>query len=207
MNKQKYQLFPTLVTRYERVLSLDESKTIHDYCIRQKTYPHYILEGNSSSSHQQKINGEENLLQELEKKILKLKGIYDKVNFILNDYAKDMGIHPVVLSNNWFNIQGKGSILRQHIHCHSVLSASLYLNVDKDSSSIYFENPNSTIPFAYDGHETSKSEYLFEHYYLIPDPGDLIIFPSWLKHGSLYTENKTKNRTCISMNSLYRGGA
>ena len=119
----------------------------------------------------------------------------------MNDYTNDLGIRPVNITNNWFNIQGEGSILQQHMHCRSVLSAALYLNADTDSSTINFENPNPHISYAYGGDETRNSEYLFEYYYLIPQPGDLIIFPSWLKHGSMYKENKTVNRTCISFNT------
>jgi glycosyltransferase involved in cell wall biosynthesis len=33
--------------------------------------------------------------------------------------------------------------------------------------------------------------------------GDLIIFPSWLKHGSNGTKNMTKNRIVISANSIF----
>jgi len=203
MDKQKYELFPTLVSRYGGVLSSDEVTVIQKYCLKQRSYPHYILEGDSSSSHKQTANGGETFIQELERNIPRLRGLLDRVNGSFSDYARDLGIHPIVVTNNWFNIQGKGSVLRQHIHCHSVLSASLYLNVNKDSNDIYFENPNQVIPFAYDGHETSNSNYLFEYYYLTPNPGDLVIFPSWLKHGSMYNENKIKNRTCISMNSAY----
>jgi uncharacterized protein (TIGR02466 family) len=88
------------------------------------------------------------------------------------------------------------------MHCRSILSAALYLNVDEDSSTINFENPNPHISYAYDKNLSRNSEYLFEYYCVIPEPGDLIIFPSWLKHGSMYKENKTVNRTCISFNTI-----
>lgn len=201
MNKQKYELFPTLVSKYEGVLSSREFQIIHEYCLSQETYSHPVFKGNSTSSHKQESNGSENILEKLELEIPELRGIIKKIYFALNDYTNDLGIRPVNITNNWFNIQGEGSILQQHMHCRSVLSAALYLNVDTDSSTINFENPNPHISYAYGGDETRNSEYLFEYYYLIPQPGDLIIFPSWLKHGSMYKENKTVNRTCISFNT------
>lgn len=197
MNKQKYELFPTLVSRYGGVLSLDEVKIIHEYCLSQETYSHPVINGDASSSHKPQSN----ILQELELAIPELDGIIKKIYSTLDDYTTDLGIPPVHIGNNWFNIQGNGSILQQHMHSKSILSAALYLNVDKDSSTINFENPNPHISYAHDGNAPRNSEYLFEYYYLIPQPGDLIIFPSWLKHGSMYQKNGTVNRTCISFNT------
>ncbi len=197
MNKQKYELFPTLVSRYGGVLSLDEVKIIHEYCLSQETHSHPVINGDASSSHKPQSN----ILQELELAIPELDGIIKKIYSTLDDYTTDLGIPPVRIGNNWFNIQGNGSILQQHTHSKSILSAALYLNVDKDSSTINFENPNPHVSYAYDGNVPRNSEYLFEYYYLIPQPGDLIIFPSWLKHGSMYQKNGTVNRTCISFNT------
>lgn len=198
MNKKKYNLFPTLVSRYGGILSLDEVKIIHQYCLSQETYSHPVINGDSSSSYK----SQSNILQELELVIPELDGIIRKIYSTLDDYTSDLGIPPVHIGNNWFNIQGNGSVLQQHMHCRSILSAALYLNVDEDSSTINFENPNPHISYAYDENVSRNSEYLFQYYCLIPEPGDLIIFPSWLKHGSMYEENKTVNRTCISFNTI-----
>ena len=98
--------------------------------------------------------------------------------------------NPFVFTGNFKNIVGESADN----------DANILLTVS-DSSTINFENPNPHISYAYGGDETRNSEYLFEYYYLIPQPGDLIIFPSWLKHGSMYQKNGTVNRTCISFNT------
>ena len=35
-----------------------------------------------------------------------------------------------------------------------------------------------------------------------PEVGMMIVFPSWLKHGSMYNENNSLNRIVISMNTI-----
>ena len=197
MDKMKYKLFPTLVTKYKGILLPNEIETLHQFCINYESSEHAMITNGSKSSHteESKPNYIFEILED------HVPGLKDRVESTLNDYAYDFGIGPVRVTNSWFNVQTKDSTLKQHCHPFSAISAALYLNVDENSSKLFFENPNQHIHYSYYGRETSQSEYLFEHYYVTPDPGDLVVFPSWLKHGSFGENNQTSNRTVISLNT------
>jgi len=201
MNKTKYQIFPTLITKYEGILLPNEIELLHKFCLNFDSSFHGSITKESKSSHNLE-NKVYDIFDVIEKTIPNFFGIKSRITTILNDYANEFRINSVKIENSWFNVQSKGSILKQHCHPFSTISAALYLNVDANSSKIFFENPNQHIHYCYDEKETSKSKYLFGHYYVTPSPGDLIVFPSWLKHGSMYEENQTENRTVISMNAL-----
>ena len=106
------------------------------------------------------------------------------------------------MTNSWFNLQSEGSVLRQHNHPFSVISAALFVNAPKNCSKLYFENPNPHIEFNYRLDEKGRDESLYEYWHFEPESGDLVIFPSWLKHGSMYEKNNSTDRLVISVNSV-----
>jgi uncharacterized protein (TIGR02466 family) len=74
----------------------------------------------------------------------------------------------------------------------------LYLKVDENSSKIYFYNPNPyNILLKKKEHNLNNYEYVFFQ----PKTGDLILFPSWLQHGSHSDENMSDERIALSFNS------
>ena len=102
--------------------------------------------------------------------------------------------------HSWFNIQYKESILKEHVHPNSILSGGLYINIGEKASKLYFHNPNPLI--SYIAKNEPLNDYSCEEYYLNPKKGDLIIFPSWLKHGSNQEKNFYSDRTVISFNAI-----
>ena len=44
------------------------------------------------------------------------------------------------------------------------------------------------------------TDYSYEYYYFKPQMGTLLLFPSWLKHGSNQVINKSNERILISFN-------
>jgi len=88
------------------------------------------------------------------------------------------------------------------LHANSILSAVLYVNAPEGSNRLYFDHPNKFIP--YTNQVTEINEFNYEYYYFDVEDGDIIIFPSWLAHGSAYDENKTNNRTILSLNARYQ---
>jgi uncharacterized protein (TIGR02466 family) len=89
------------------------------------------------------------------------------------------------------------------MHANSILSGSLYINVDNESSKLYFDNPNQFIKY-FEYNYQELTDYNFEYFYITPKVGDLVIFPSWLTHGSNGEQNNTENRTVISFNTDLR---
>lgn len=197
MKMQTFHLFPTQVTHYRNFLSGDEINSLTHFCMSHEASSHNMLTGNGmcSSGSERPLNYNDNILEGFNE-------VSNKLDKSLNEYAKAVGIQSVKLTNSWFNIQEKGSITKQHNHPFSVVSAALFINCPAGSNPLYFENPNPHIEFNYRLDEKERSNSLHEYWYFVPESGDLIIFPSWLKHGSMYTENNCLNRIVISMNTV-----
>lgn len=184
-------IFPTLIKKYDNFLNKEECKKIVDKLKSIKLKDHYALTSDKGySSHYlfNKIHLE--FENEFNKKLL----------FIINKYAKEYGYSKLIIDNSWHNIQYKNSILKMHCHPNSVISGALYLKADKFSSKIFFNNPNPYVRF------TEYSEYNmfnFKDYFFEVGEGCLILFPSWLEHGSGNQENKSEERICFSFNTKY----
>ena len=97
----------------------------------------------------------------------------------------------------WSNIQNAGSRLDEHIHPHAVVSGALYINVD-DSCRITFHNPN---PYANIINVDTNTFYNSESQYFRVHNCELVLFPSWLKHGRYKDVNEMDERTVESFNT------
>lgn len=195
MNKENFKLFPTLVTKYDDFLTQKESKIIFDFLIKVESDNQILAEkpelfkGDASSTH--KTHGK--IID-----ILPNLGIKNKLEECLREYESDFGLHKLKITNSWFNIQSKNSVLIPHMHPSSILSGVLYINVNENSSKIYFDNPNKLINYF---SSSNKTEFGYEYYYFKPEVGTLLLFPSWLSHGNIHEMNQTDNRIAISFNT------
>ena len=77
----------------------------------------------------------------------------------------------------------------------------LYLNTSKESNNLIFKNPN---PYCKIDAPVNGTEFNFTINEIPVGNGRLVMFPSWLEHGSNYNINKTQGRTMISFNSLVK---
>jgi len=189
-----HSAFPLLVLQFHDVISEDERLNIFNHLKQKPTQKHGAIRGNGSSSHFHF----DNLLGEFD--------LTDRLNEYLIKYNEICrASYEVKITNAWFNIQNKESSLNLHCHPGSILSGALYINIDPDSSPICFENPNTFAYFNHhpntEGEDAGTSQFNLQYYYIKPKPGDLILFPSWLKHGSGDIINNTNDRTVISFNS------
>jgi len=98
------------------------------------------------------------------------------------------------ISNSWCNIQGENSTLNFHRHPDSIISGIIFLQVDDKSSKLYFQNPNN-IYFKCDDDISIK-----------PEPGLLLMWPSWLAHGSGEDKNMSTERVVVSFNTFFQKG-
>jgi uncharacterized protein (TIGR02466 family) len=101
------------------------------------------------------------------------------------------------MSNSWFNIQRPGSILKHHVHPDSKVSAALCIQADEKSSKLCLDNPS---PFLNLLRPDTHTEATFEFAKFALAPGDMVLFPSWIKHGSGSEPNLSEQRLVISMN-------
>lgn len=189
--------FPVLIGHLQNVINEEQALQITELCLN---YPNskpigFPLIGDSLS-----IDPLENIdfLDYIQNNVPYCSKIKELILQHVNDYCVEYGYPEMFFLNSWFNIQNPDSVLQQHTHPNSVISGALYINTDTDSSKLVFENPN---PYSWNTHfSNSSTKYSSRYITFTPSIGDLIIFPSWLKHGSLFQKNKTQNRIVVSFN-------
>jgi uncharacterized protein (TIGR02466 family) len=195
-----HKLFPTLVKQKKQFISKEQSLDIFKYLMAKKELlKTHLAVTDGGSSHEAGVDTLGNISKEIET----CKSLYSDVTIAAKNYAKEFGLDAkreggITVSNSWFNIQNKNSRLNAHTHPGSAISGGLYINVDKNSSAISFFNPINLLRFT---HISNITDYTCEWYKIHVEIGDLILFPSYLSHGSADDVNQTENRMIISFNS------
>ena len=120
---------------------------------------------------------------------------------IVISYADKMGSTPIKcrISDCWGILYKKKDFLEPHTHRHNIWSWGYYIKTPKDSSPLVFfegslmENLISlpcSVPLPVNQQlanfiaspEGDEVTVFAGNYYLFPEKGDLVIFPSWAKH-------------------------
>ena len=107
----------------------------------------------------------------------RLKEVFAVQEECINQYLTDYNICRYKLSNAWLNINGKGSFNWGHIHPGAQLSCCVY--VQNPGNGIDLEDPRAVVSML-EGFALSPENYV--EYNLRPEVGDIIVFPSWLRH-------------------------
>lgn len=196
MNAEGYKLFPTLVVRLNSFLDKQQCADIFAYLKVLDMGEHNAIVGDGKSSFNE---GKSYVLADIAKDVASCKNIINDLQKAVEDYAAESRLVISGLGNSWANIQSEGSQLNQHTHPACAIAGALYINTDADSSRLCFDNPNPLVSFTR-YLEGEPSEFSFATFCFTPKIGDLILFPSWLRHGSDGEVNKTKDRTVISFN-------
>lgn len=190
-NSTTISVFATPIKIINNFLSEDQCGEIFNVCLNSNTKSHGSLKNGTSS-----FNLSSNFLDQFPL-------IKTKIKNELDNFSEDFKLHFLKITNSWFNIQESNSSLNQHHHRGSILSGALYINVDEDSSGIVFYNPNYYIShvFSYARRDSSLDFNFSDFVSYKPFKGDLVLFPSHIKHGSHDEINKTLNRTVVSFNT------
>jgi hypothetical protein len=198
MQVQEFNLFPTAVNIVKSFLSIDQCRSIHDFILASdidtlKT--HSALKGNIGTTFDTDIP---DIFPYITSSVKGCEDVSVALDKQLKNYATRTGYqYSSPRIHSWFTVQQKYSILSRHPHPGACFSGVVYINVDKDSSPLTFDTPN---PYTIYDNYTKLTEHVYSNYTVVPEPGDLIIFPSWLHHGSGDKFNMTENRTIISFN-------
>jgi len=180
-------LFHIKIKFFKNFISNNEIKNLLSQIKNNEHCKHGSLEGEAVSSF--------NLLMNF----LKNSIIKNKLIKLIKEYSEDLGISNQIILNSWTNIQKKGSQLNTHNHNYAPISGVVYLKVDKDSSKIYFHNPN---PYVYLMDIKKYNENNFWYVNFKPEIGDLFLFPGWLMHGSNNDINYSEERIVLSFNTI-----
>ena len=86
------------------------------------------------------------------------------------------------LDSLWVNLLKGGGHHSAHIHPHSIISGTLYVEVPKGSGSIRFEDPRLPMMMAAPTRSEQAPEELRTFVSVEPRPGLLLLWESWLRH-------------------------
>ena len=145
--------------------------------------PHKALKGNGNSRHGLDVNFLPTMIK-------------NRIQHAVDEYAQEYGISPVKIDKIWSNIQDVGSTLHEHTHQQSLISGALYINVD-ETCKLYVHNPNPYVIFT---RFEERNQYNFDWYSIEVRNCQLVLFPSWLKHGKNNEINQMDDRVVVSFN-------
>ena len=98
-------------------------------------------------------------------------------------FAKDLAwdVRPR-LDSLWVNLLRGDGHHSGHIHPHSILSGTLYVETPAGSGPIRFEDPRLPMMMAAPLRAPSAAEHLRPFVEVAPEPGLLLMWESWLRH-------------------------
>jgi len=97
------------------------------------------------------------------------------------DLAFDLARKPR-LDSLWVNLLKPGAHHTSHLHPHSILSGTLYVDVPEGSGSIRFEDPRSGLMMAAPPRRADARDELQPFATVVPRRGSLLLWESWLRH-------------------------
>ncbi len=103
------------------------------------------------------------------------------------------------LDSLWVNLLRGSGHHSAHIHPHSIISGTLYLEVPKGSGQIRFEDPRLPLMMAAPVRRKDAPEQLQQFVTREPEPGLLLLWESWLRHEVLPGSGRGE-RLSISFN-------
>jgi uncharacterized protein (TIGR02466 family) len=103
------------------------------------------------------------------------------------------------LDSLWVNLLRGSGHHSAHIHPHSIISGTLYIEVPQGSGQIRFEDPRLGLMMAAPMRRPGAPEQLQQFVTLAPRPGLLLLWESWLRHEVLPGSGRGE-RISISFN-------
>ena len=127
-----------------------------------------------------------------------IEGIKKNINLALNDMGWDLSSQTVKIKSVWAIINEKDAWNQKHHHSNSDLSAAYYVSAHDNCGDIVFYDPR---PAPVHNHPISKSPNKLNATVnsIKPEPGMLVLFPSYLEH-SVNPNKSNKKRIVISFN-------
>lgn len=98
------------------------------------------------------------------------------------DLEFDLGDGKLVLEDLWINILPEGGMHASHIHPHSVISGTTYVQMPDGASALKLEDPRSARMMAAPTRRKGARRELQPFVYVKPAVGDVLLWESWLRH-------------------------
>ncbi len=158
----------------------------------QNNNPEGILKSNFKGWHSEDFNMKD------EQPINFINSIKNNINTALNDMGWDLANQSVKIKSVWAIINEKDAWNQKHHHSNSDLSAAYYVSAHDNCGDIVFYDPR---PAPVHNHPISKSPNNLNATVnsVKPEPGMLVLFPSYLEH-SVNPNLSNEKRIVISFN-------
>lgn len=111
----------------------------------------------------------------------------------------DLGERSLKLEDLWINILPEGGSHSGHIHPHSVISGTSYVAMPDGASALRLEDPRLPMMMAAPTRVKEAREELRPFIYIAPDPGDVLLWESWLRHEVPMNQSE-EDRISVSFN-------
>jgi len=130
-----------------------------------------------------------------------IKTLVDSIAKNVYDYGKELKIKtPIQLESIWFNINKTKESNMRHIHA-GIVSGVYYLKTNKDSGPIrFYHGYHDQMAYTWRNAEWKEmNNRTSEHWDILPNNDDLILFPSFLQHSVMANES-SEDRISFSFN-------
>jgi len=119
------------------------------------------------------------------------------------DFAKacamDLNGRRLKLDSLWVNVLKPGGTHSGHIHPHSVVSGTIYIDVPPGSGALKLEDPRLPMLMAAPPRTSDAPPELQSFHYAQPAPGTIFLWESWLRHEVMPNAAKA-DRVSVSFN-------
>lgn len=112
--------------------------------------------------------------------------------------AFDLSRRPK-LDSLWVNVLKPGGAHSGHIHPHSIISGTLYVDVPPGAGTLKLEDPRLPLMMAAPPRRADAPEELRTFVYAEPAPGTIFLWESWLRH-EVTAGSARAERVSISFN-------
>jgi uncharacterized protein (TIGR02466 family) len=111
----------------------------------------------------------------------------------------DLGGRRLKLDSLWVNVLKPSGAHSGHIHPHSVISGTLYLDLPPGSGALKLEDPRLARMMARPPLRADAPDDDRQFVYVAPQPGTLLMWESWLRHEVVANAAKSE-RVSVSFN-------
>lgn len=111
----------------------------------------------------------------------------------------DLGGKRLRLDSIWINVLEPGGVHTSHIHPHSVLSGTYYVDVPAGASSLKLEDPRHPLMMAAPPRREDAPEGEKAFVYVAPRAGEVLMWESFVRH-EVPANQARKARVSISFN-------
>lgn len=111
----------------------------------------------------------------------------------------DLGGRKLKLDSLWINVLEPGGVHTNHIHPHSVISGTYYVETPPGASALKLEDPRHPLMMAAPPRAEDAPEAERTFVYVTPDAGDVLMWESFVRHEVIANAAK-KPRISVSFN-------